>query len=121
VRSRPPSVQPAARPDPASPSAHQALSGDTHPDEWVTSGGAGRIGSKRLDPGAPAAPRPALPAGGGLPWVARASLALYWHVQGQLRGVQLSADHSGRTWSACLPFCPCTTTNDTRCPSVREL
>ncbi len=40
------------------------VTSDRHRDEWVMSGGAGRIGSKRLDPGAPAAPRPALPAGG---------------------------------------------------------
>jgi hypothetical protein len=60
VRSRPPSVQPATRPDPASPSAGGLVSRECDAGEWVTSGGAGRIGSKRIDPGAPATPRPAI-------------------------------------------------------------
>jgi hypothetical protein len=60
MRSRPPSVKPAARPDPPGPSAHRPLSSDRHRCEGVTSGEAGRIGSKRLDAGAPATPRPAI-------------------------------------------------------------
>jgi hypothetical protein len=65
VRSRHPNVKPATRLDPPGPSAHRPLSSDHHCAKWVTSGGAGQIGSKRLDPGAPTTPRPALPAGGG--------------------------------------------------------
>jgi hypothetical protein len=65
VRSRPPSVKPATRPDPPGPSAHRSLGSDRHRGKWGKSGGAGRIGSKRLDPGAPTTPRLALPAGRG--------------------------------------------------------
>jgi hypothetical protein len=54
----PPSVKPAARPDPSGPPAHRPLSSDRHCGKSVTSGGAGWIGSKRLDPRAPATPRP---------------------------------------------------------------
>jgi hypothetical protein len=60
VRSRPPSVKPATRPDPSGPSAHPSLDNDRHRGNSVTFGGAGRIGSKRLDPGAPTTPRPAV-------------------------------------------------------------
>jgi hypothetical protein len=72
VRSRPPGVKPAARPDPPGPSARRSLSGDCLGGKWVASGGAGRIGSKRLDPGAPTTPRPAIagrpgPAGSDAP------------------------------------------------------
>ena len=56
----PPSVKPAARPDPSGPSAHPSIGSDRHRGQWVTSGGAGRIGSKRLDPGAPTTPGPAV-------------------------------------------------------------
>jgi hypothetical protein len=64
----PPSVKPAACPDPSGPSAHRSLSSDHRRGERVMSGGAGRIGSKRLDPGAirllgrplPAGHRPAV-------------------------------------------------------------
>ncbi len=44
-------------------------------------GGAGRIGSKRLDPGAPTTPRPALPAGQGPAGDARASPSLHTESQ----------------------------------------
>jgi hypothetical protein len=60
VRSRPPSVKPAARPDPTGPSVHRSFGGDRRRGMQVTSGGAGRIGSERLDPGAPTTPRPAV-------------------------------------------------------------
>lgn len=49
----PPSVKPAARPNPSGPSAERSLAGDRHRGTRVTSGGTGQIGSKRLDPGAP--------------------------------------------------------------------
>jgi hypothetical protein len=58
VRSRPPASSPLPRPDPPGPSVHESLGGDRHRGKSVKSGGAGRIGSKRLDPGAPATPRP---------------------------------------------------------------
>jgi hypothetical protein len=58
VRSRPPASSPLTRPDPSGPSAHRSLGSDRHCGKRVTSGGAGWIGSKRLDPGAPATPRP---------------------------------------------------------------
>jgi hypothetical protein len=59
VRSRPPSVKPAARPDPAGPSAGPPLSSDHSGSKRVRYGGASGIRSKRLDPKAPTAPRPA--------------------------------------------------------------
>jgi hypothetical protein len=62
VRSRPPTSRP-PRPDPPDPSANRHLGSNRHRDNWVRSGGAGQIGSKRLDLGAPAAPRQTLPAG----------------------------------------------------------
>jgi hypothetical protein len=56
----PPSVKPAARLDPSGPSERQSWGCDRHRGKWVRSGGAGRIGSKRLDPGAPTTPRPTI-------------------------------------------------------------
>jgi hypothetical protein len=68
----PPSVKPAARPDPSGPSAHPSIGSDRHRGQWVTSGGAGRIGGKRLDPRALRLLGRLSPAGQGLPWVTRA-------------------------------------------------
>ena len=65
VRSRPPSVKPAARLDRTGPSAGRSSSTDHHGGKRHTSGGAGAIRSERLEPGAPTTPRPALPAGQG--------------------------------------------------------
>jgi hypothetical protein len=58
MRSRPPSVKPATRPDPSGPSTGLSLGSDRHYGKWVRLGGAGRIGSKRLDAGAPTTPTP---------------------------------------------------------------
>ena len=60
MRSRPPSVKPATASRSVRPLRASIVDGDRHCGEQVTSGGAGRIGSKRLDPGAPATPRPAV-------------------------------------------------------------
>jgi hypothetical protein len=65
----PPASSPLTRPDPSGPSAHPSIGSDHHRGKRVTSGGAGRTRSKRLDPGAPTTPRPAIagrpgPAGG---------------------------------------------------------
>jgi hypothetical protein len=79
VRSRPPSVQPAPRPDPSDPSVHPSLGSDRRCGKWATSGGAGRIGSKRLDPGPLRLLGPALPGRPGLPLMTRASLSLHTH------------------------------------------
>lgn len=73
----PPSVQPAARPDPCGPSI---VGSERHGGKPVTSGGAARIGSKRLDPGPYDASGCRLsPAARGLPWMTRVSLSLYSH------------------------------------------
>jgi hypothetical protein len=56
----PPSVKPAARPDPAGPSAGPPLSSSHAGGKRVRYGGASGTRSKRLDPGAPTAPRPAI-------------------------------------------------------------
>ena len=60
MRSRPPNVKPAGASRSVRPLRACSLRRDRHGGKRVTSGGAGRIGSKRLDPGAPAAPRPAI-------------------------------------------------------------
>ncbi len=73
----PPASSPLRAPIRPAPPRIDRWSGDHHRGTWVTSGGAGRIGSKRLDPGAPATPRPALPAGQGPAVGARASLSLH--------------------------------------------
>ena len=70
VRSRPPSLKPAARPEPAGPSGGPALSGNRCGGGWVEFGGAGGLGSKRLDPGALRLLGRLSPAGQGLPWSA---------------------------------------------------
>jgi hypothetical protein len=60
-----PALAPAPRARRAAGARHSwpvgcSFGGDRHRGKWVTSGGAGRIGSKRLDPGAPTSPRPAI-------------------------------------------------------------
>jgi hypothetical protein len=81
VRSRPPNVKPAARPDPASPSAGLLLSGESDADEWVACGGAGGIGSNGLTPGPLRLLGRLSPAGQGPAVITRASLSLHrrWH------------------------------------------
>ena len=60
MRSRPPNVKPAGASRSVRPLRASSLGSDRHSGKRVTSGRAGRIGSKRLDPGAPATPRPAV-------------------------------------------------------------
>ena len=56
----PPASSPLPRPGSSRPSDARSLSASRHRGQWVTSGGPGRIRSKRLDPGAPTTPRPAI-------------------------------------------------------------
>jgi hypothetical protein len=55
----PPASSPLRVPIRPAPPGTDRLSSDHHRSKRVTYGGAGRIGSKRLDPGAPTSPRPA--------------------------------------------------------------
>jgi hypothetical protein len=60
VRSRPPSVQPAARPDPSGPSADHSLCNDRYRCHRSCSEEPDGSGVNGLTPGAPATPRPAI-------------------------------------------------------------